>query len=314
MILYIIEGIIMLLIGGAIARWGWPAVDDYLERIKRRIERLRKVVVIYDRHRHSKRRHCFWKDIRGTKEQEIRFRIHFRFVSIADELLKRRNPSCELFDRRQTDIIIVNWDTINGDPVYGSDRAQQFFEHHRPDMKAWMEDGGIIVVESQGASWGAIQRPYECFVKCFEGSQVTITEELLNIGEELLINDKYSNHPILRGFNKEDLVLRPGALCERKEWFPKGIARPTTAGYKEIFRHPRKGYRGWFEVYSSDWEPLILAKESKKPVFLCRAVIGEREVGACILTTMFIASSELTKLIRNLVDLPDQMAWRTRLT
>lgn len=119
MILYIIEGIVMLLVGGAIARWVWPAVDDYLERVKRRIERMRKLVVIYDRDKHSKRRHCFWKDIRGTKEQEIRFRLRFRFVSIADELLKRRNSACELFDRRKTDIIIVNWDAINGDPVYG---------------------------------------------------------------------------------------------------------------------------------------------------------------------------------------------------
>jgi len=235
-------------------------------------------------------------------------------MSIADELLKRKNPSCELFDRRQTDIIIINWDAVNGDPVYGSDRAQQFFEHYRPDMKAWMEEGGLLMVESQGASWGAIQRPYDCFVRCFEDSQAEIAREFWKMGEELLINEEYLDYPILSDFSNEDLVLRRGALCEKKAWFPRGIARPTTLGYKEHFRHPRKVYRGWFERCSSEWDPLILAKESEKPVLVCRAVPGKVEVGACILTTMFLASSELTKLISNIADLPDQRTWREKST
>lgn len=220
---------------------------------------------------------------------------------------KRRNPSCELFDRSKTDIIIINWDVINTDPVYGSDRTQQFFEHYRPDIREWMKEGGIIIVESQGASWGAIQKPYEIFPQCFNNSEVKITDRLWEIGREVLINSEYQHHPILEGLTDKDLELREGSLCRRKEWFPKAIARPTTQSLKEITRHPFKVYRGWFENYSDDWKPLILIKESKKPVMLCRAVEGDREVGACVLTTMFIASSEFMKLIRNFINLPYEM-------
>jgi len=306
----IIVGIILIIasfvLGGVLLPWIRREIPERRERKKRQIERRRKVLIVYDRDKKTKRRHCFWEDI-WEENRGIRIRSEFRFISIADELKKLRNPALELFDNDKTDIIIVNWGAINTDPVFGSDIAQQFFEHYSPDMREWMKKGGIIVIEAQLASWGAIQKPFESFTKCFEGSEVEVIEELWEIGEEVSINEKCQQHPILKKLSDEDLKLREGGVYEKKGWFPKSIARPTIQSINEIARHKRKVYTGWFKNHSSDWEPLILSKRNGKPVMLCRPVQGDSEVGACVLTTMFIASSEFVKLIGNFIDLPDEM-------
>ena len=124
-----------------------------------------KVKVIYDSAKPEKRRTCFWKsDQISSKYNETH---EFEFISIAECLDKESNPFSllELFSRKNTDIIIVNWDSINGDPIYGSDRAFQFFNHYRPDMISWVEKGGIIFLEAQTAAWQLVNDPYFIFSK-----------------------------------------------------------------------------------------------------------------------------------------------------
>lgn len=119
----------------------------------------KKVVIIYDRNDPKQRRTCFWEKIIDRFDQQ---EVSFRFLSISESFFKQ-NPAAELFSRNRTDIIIINWDAINTDPVYGSDQAYIFFLHYVPDMDRWVKQGGVIIVESQSASSRLVQNAYDIF-------------------------------------------------------------------------------------------------------------------------------------------------------
>jgi hypothetical protein len=263
------------------------------------------IKVIYDKIDNEKRRTCFWESLKDKYKG-----VHdFKFISIADNLNgEESNPFLllELFDRRLTDIIILNWDSINNDSIYGSDRAFQFFDHYRPDLNIWVKNGGIIILEAQTAAWKLVQNSYNIFPK-----KIKTTEERKARGEHALINKKLlKKHPILIGFNDEKIEL-PSVGLFQKSWFPSSCEICSIGGATDSSKK-RRLYHGWFEKYSKNWEPLIFAgNNTKKPIMLCNIVKNEEKtgntVGAYIITTMYIGASSLTQLVDNLLDFPQKI-------
>jgi hypothetical protein len=292
---------------GLLTNWALPFIRDMLIRWKRQITSRRKIVVLVDRQK--QRRHCFWKDV-YKKSNKIRLYTYIQFISIADELRKKKNIASLLFDRTRVDYIIVNWDAANGDPVYGSDRTREFLKHYRPDLIAWIKQGGILLVESQGASWAAIQDVYEIFNECFEDTSLKVAKSAHLTEDEIICPPDSQNHPLLRDISSKVLKLEKACLCEQRRWFP--IQHAHLASLEEAERSPRKLYRGFFEEFHG-WEPLLLSKMYKKPVAVYKTLSGNNEVGACVLTTMFIASSwpssGLSSLVEILlINLPDELS------
>lgn len=263
------------------------------------------IKIIYDKIDKEKRRTCFWEYL----EEKYKGVHDFKFISMADNLNgKESNPFLllELFDRRQTDIIILNWDSINSDPIYGSDRTLQFFNHYRPDLNIWVENGGIIILEAQTAAWKLVENSYNIFSK-----NVKTTKERASRGEHALINKRLlKKHPILLGFNDENIELPSSGLFQ-KNWFPASCEICSIVGAMDSSKK-RRLYQGWFEKYSKNWVPLIFAgNNTKKPIMLCKIVRNKEEtgntVGAYIITTMYIGASSLTQLIDNLLDFPQKI-------
>lgn len=138
------------------------------------------IKIIYDSENENKSRPCFWKLVK------VDGNYNPQFISIQDALASG-NPLqlLDLFDKDNTDIIILNWDSINNDPIYGSDRAYQFFDHYKPDLKMWVENGGILILEAQTAAWKLVQNSYNIFAK-----GVRTTKEREARGEDVMVNKK----------------------------------------------------------------------------------------------------------------------------
>lgn len=274
---------------GLITNFVIPRVTDVIKRRSRRIAHRRAITVIVDRKKFSRR--CFWKDVL-KRNVDLRLATKFRFVPTADAI--RSNPKFHhrLLNDEASEFVIINWDALNGDPIYGSDLTYSFFEHYSPDLLRWLEDGGVLLVESQGISWRASRRVYDFFGRLVN-APVSITAETNQLGTEVERADNDCARMLLPSVLGNALVLSddfPGAL---NDWFPKSLDIYST---REARRHPRKVYRGWFVKYDG-WIPLVVTGQNKYPVMIVKQV-GH---GICVLSTMFLASSGFSPLIKDLL-------------
>jgi hypothetical protein len=229
----------------ALSRWIITTASHWRERRLKKLGRRLRVVVLVDGRRPSRRRTCFWKDVLARSDHDLRNRAKVKLLSISDELRKRRNPATNLFSPEKTDVIIINWDAMNGDPVYGSDRCYEFLEHYRPDMLEWLFQGGLLLVESQGASWSAAQGPYDCFVSMFPGSKVHLGSGMWTLGGRAILHPDSQASPLVEGLAESDLELKPGGLWARKVWFPRRLLRTDIQSLRFARRHQHHLHRGY---------------------------------------------------------------------
>jgi hypothetical protein len=257
------------------------------------------VVVIMDspkRKRTRLRRSCFWEYMYDDeKYKTIRDYARVKFMCIADELEEGNNPAWKLFEKDETDIIVVSWNALNGDPAFGADKAQALFKHYIPDIAAWIRKGGIILVEAQHACLVPMQEVYDIFSRCFPGSNIKVTDQHHGIEEPLKINPGNRDHQVLKGVQDNSLSARHDSLGRKIKWF----STIATASIREWTSAHGSVYSGWFETYEG-WESLILTR-GDHPVMIYRTAGEGNSVGACVLTTMYIASSEFEQLIENLL-------------
>jgi hypothetical protein len=206
---------------------------------------------------------------------------------------------------------------MNGDPVYRSNDTFAFMGHYLGDMRRWLCDGGILVVESQGAALGALQKPYDRITEMFDGSHVSVSPEGWVMGSEVVIHPSAVDHPLARGMLTGGIALNQSGLWARRRWFPRRLARGDQHSLRFLRKHHRLMYRGWFLNWSEDWVPIVVpikdgTAAENAAVLLYRPVedasgsrTDQRDHGAVVLTTLFIASSELTRLVSNIFDLTD---------
>jgi len=208
-----------------------------------------------------------------------------------------------ILDRSKTDIIIVNWHSINNDPIYGSDRSFTFFSHYKIGLNSWVKKGGILILEAQCGQWVPVQESYNIF-----DESIVTTKKGQAIGKSCKINTKLKNHPILRNVdNNTGRIDVPSKNLCKLLWYPKKSEDQTLQnnmpGYSDI-----KFYQGWFEKYSNEWDPLIFTDDQrKKPIMLCHIPVKNYSkyvpIGALVITTMYLGSSLHEQLIENLFGL-----------
>lgn len=223
-----------------------------------------QVKVICDRSLAS--RPCLWRDIHKNYKNEC----DFYFIQLAEYiegLANHHDTSSQLkptellslFDNKLTNIIIFNWNSINGDPIYGSDRALQFFYHHASKLHNWVQNGGVVIVEAQATtldfsqdSWYLSQGPYNIFSK-----NITVaTKDFAS--KKIILNEEYMGYPIFEGFIKPETETAPTNVFtieqhntgeSEKQWCPGNIN--INDGMLST---------GWFDSYPDNWRPLIFVE------------------------------------------------------
>jgi hypothetical protein len=276
--------------------------------------KVKKIVVIVDSiDNPQNRRPCFW----ALPAWASWFRTNNAsalFLSIADHLKRGENPAPKLFDRANCDIILISWDAINGDPVFGSDISLKFFKHYRPRFIKWINEGGIIVVEAQTADLRLVQKAYKTFAFLNEEMRpkfpLTVYASQA-FGSKVYPNPKKLNHPLLAGWSRT-LPLTDETKLHGGWGVSSNGAQPSVSPLQFSFLYDIGSlrttlYRGWFTKFHRAWEPLLFADvKLHHPVLLWRPQYENGCIGACILSSMHLSNPDFVEgrvLLSNLLQL-----------
>ena len=102
------------------------------------------------------------------------------------------------------------------------------------------------------------------------------------------------DHPILKNL-PEKIYPLPDLNKVKEPWFNP----PSSVSQDVLFNnYPTKVYVGWFTSFSRDWRPLLYDEDSNHAVMIWRPY----EMGAVIASTMFLASSFIPQLLRNIFE------------
>ena len=245
-----------------------------------------KVAVIVDNLDPKRRRHCFWE------EQLSSFRdIHVELITINKQAYEQKYDNLYIWDKY--DIMIFNWDVINNDPVFDSDRSYQVVNRYFELFTQFVRDGGIIIIENQSWHWCPVQEAYDAL---FSGQVTVLKSTMLDNIEPIWstsahVSKQNKKHPLVHNLPK---VLNSAYMHEADfEWVPSGSI--TSRALQGL--HPTKIYSGAFKKWRPDWLPLIYSDDKKYPIMLVKT----DDLGLWVVSTMFLASANINVLLQNLI-------------
>lgn len=250
----------------------------------------------------------FWKQCLESTKVPHTLRLH----SLAEQHLAwtdRVHPEpgtlfLEILGR--TSVLVLNWDSVNGDPDFGSDLALRWFTHRRLEVLAWVRAGGIMVIEGQATFSVPVQSAYDAILG---PSEVRVSGPESRFNPDLQHRRCGSQGRLTVRAHNSPLFSEVSALINRK-------SRPVT----EMFPDP--AYRVVGEVAGQSWEHLYrgwfrrtqLRQERLQWVTLARTVgrlsfvrcqlnqtilrVAKLNRGAIFVSTMNLASSEQSTLVR----------------
>jgi hypothetical protein len=239
-------------------------------------------------------RYCFWKAIPLTAEDvEIPEPEIYSICAFP--------PSTDIYD--QTSLLVLSWDSANGDPLYLSDAMLSYLETQGTVRIAkLLSENATILIETQAAQSRPVQEPYDAILGT---NEVTVNSDWADNatvrGTDAAVNKHAKKHPILKVFSKsvaKDLNPerpRTAGIYENVpgELIPKN--RDGTAKSNIRF-HPRTGrddaiWYGWFTWWGRDWIPLLNTESNHvhpSPVLLAK-IKGK---GLLLASTMWISASQ----------------------
>jgi hypothetical protein len=194
-------------------------------------------------------------------------------------------------------VLIVNWDAVNGDPIYGADLAQRWFDHHRPEVMLFVRSGGLLIVEGQAKYHVPVQQAYDAV---FGRSELVVSRTDDPLQPDLAWNRTGDLCRIasaareIPSFQAPPDRLEPNIKSTFQRLFPGFTHSLFAPGYEESGRWAFL-YRGWFRsalVGRSNlkWVPLAKVGDRRRKWDVAR--IAKHGKGAVVATTMMLASSD----------------------
>lgn len=97
-------------------------------------------IIVDNTTREEEGRLCFWRDISKERKIEVAEEpCEFNFVSLNEYIEKGINPVPVIFNIEKTQVVVVNWDVLNGDLLYDSDKAFRVFRHFLTEIDLWVK-------------------------------------------------------------------------------------------------------------------------------------------------------------------------------
>ncbi|MFI7346595.1 hypothetical protein ACIBSR_10030 [Streptomyces sp. NPDC049936] len=236
------------------------------------------MAVIVDDLDPDRRRRCFWEEqLSGLSG------VEFQLVSLLANMESRR-----FFNVHEYDVVIFNWCVLDGAVMYASDRAQDILAFYDDHFFQYVRRGGVVIMENQPKRWRPAQRAYDVL---FPGQLVVTHGDTYAFSSVVQMNTALRGHPLLQGIPTTINSAYPHPL--NSPWFPPGSTSPRSI--EEL--HPTKMYTGAFLSWSKGWLPLLYTDDRRNPVLLAKT----EGLGLWIVSTMFLASSNVADLIGSLV-------------
>jgi hypothetical protein len=196
------------------------------------------------------------------------------------------------------DVLVLNFDSINGDPVFGSDVALDWFRHRELTILAFVAEGGIVVVEGQTMLSVPVQESYDAIFGRRElrvsgpTTRSVSSVERDKIGGSCRINDEAGRrYNLFTGLGTNRIFS--DAPDNVQHFFP-GAARLALGVANEEDFTWKLLYRGWFSRLRPlsrrlRWVNLIETDNQPYPqAVLVGAQWGN---GAIFASTMFLAGT-----------------------
>lgn len=275
-----------------------PASDELVVAIARDWERCKRGVIW---------RHCL-KELPGLRTTVCEY-------GLADEpgLLALGSEEKLFVEQiRESQILVINWDAANGDPDFGADFAQRWFQHRRPDLLSWVDKGGILVIEGQATLGVPTQAAYDAILDYGEvfvcGPEDPLRPELQRrrYGFACRLTRRAQKSELFRPLAYGDFDSRD-TTCTFGDMLPKLASRVVTPDLGDLKWNMM--YRGWFRwtplrERRLDWVPLVKTADRRwqSGRFNHTVLIGARHgKGVIFATTMLLASSGQAALIKCLL-------------
>lgn len=260
------------------------------------------ICIVVDRKKLNKRRYCYWEDVLDEITQKLLYdhiEVNYDIRSIADEFEEKRGIPFDIFEEGKYDIIIFNWNSLNGDPQFNADKTLHLVKgFQQEEISTWVGNRNILMVEAQTRFGKLSQEAYDAILG---DNELKVGGTKKSYGVSVICNKKYQNHPIIKNLK---FVLESKGTYFNKSAYPSNL---NAERYK-IDTPSDKIHVGYFELKDykrSSWKPLLLSKDRKnrKPTMLIKYQMGKerKKCGAYIVTSMFLASSDQKKLIESII-------------
>jgi hypothetical protein len=207
----------------------------------------------------------------------------------------------------QTDVLVLNWDVVNGDPDFGADLALRWFTHRRPEILHWVrERGGLLIIEGEARLGAPSQASYDALLGelqvevCGPADQYRPRRQVERNGTQCKMTSRARIPPRAETSANSFIHLKDLRASKRtfEEMFPDQAGKMlspflSTSDWKLL-------YRGWFRWNPLSrkrmpWVPFIKTGDRKfnHPTML----VAKHGLGAVFVSTMFLASSKQLELV-----------------
>lgn len=228
-------------------------------------------------------------------------------VALAEDVSQTPTKSTEFLLNRmeRTQVLILNWDVANGDPMYGADVVSRWFEHYQWNVRDWVKRGGILVIEGQANRAIPHQGAYDKILGelelrvCGPESRVDAGAQLARVGSECQLTRAARGSDLFNAFRYRSLT---GTDRTWEDYFPSA---PKSAIDPDLKAGPGPIlWRGWFRKRLVNrsrltWVP-VFKTAGRRPTNQTTMLVAVHGRGAILATTMYLALSAREPRLLNL--------------
>lgn len=219
-------------------------------------------------------------------------------------------PTFFLEELADLDVLIINWDALNGDPDFGADRALAWTAYRRQHILGWVADGGLLLVEGQANLAVPVQAAYDNLLGpgevrlCGQEDPLEPRRQIDRIGHSCALTDVVKSQRTSTFRDTPTELHSAGVARAYSEMFPGAAGRLVP---QWLSTHPWGAmYRGWFRwnrwrATRFAWAPIVAThgRSHNHPTMLA-AAYGTKG-GGIFVSTMLLASSDQKALVSALL-------------
>jgi hypothetical protein len=205
---------------------------------------------------------------------------------------------------RRQDVLIINWDAVNGDPDFGAHIALRWLEHRRPELLLWVRDGNILIIESQAVLGVPCQSAYDAAVGNGELPVSGLDDPRNPLSFKTRVGNKCRKtrqFPTLGGFEDVGDPVQVLDSVNHDRMFPGTSTNLLTEQLRDLDWN-KIIYRGWYRRVlpgsrKLSWVTLLKTDDRGFLRNHSTLQVAKLGTGAIFTSTMMLATTRQTRLV-----------------
>ncbi|HEV2865177.1 MAG TPA: hypothetical protein VGX37_01560 [Allosphingosinicella sp.] len=204
---------------------------------------------------------------------------------------------------RDQDVVVINWDSVNGDPDFGAHLALRWLEHRFPEILIWVREGNVLIVESQAVYGVPCQAAYDAVAGKGElaVSGPPDRQNPAKVKDRLGATCRKTRAFPKKGRFENVETLAASGHLQHSDMFPGTATDILTPQLKEI-DWGKVLYRGWFrrKIFRGTEYPWVsIVETANRPRWRNHSVMQVARIGdgAIFAATMMLATTGQARLV-----------------